>query len=593
MAAQPRTLDPSSPQFVREEPICPDPGRPWRWWAELDRLTHATEGQFTWGLSPAAISLAALDWSMHLANVPFHRLHLAQYAMEGAQQFWHSFWTGVPARSPGPDDRRFRSPDWSLPPFRWAVQAFLLTEDWWAEATRNIPGVDPLHDRIVCFAARQWLDMLSPSNFPWLNPEVIERTAATGGGNFLAGARTFVRDFERLATGGEPEFGNHAVGKDLAVTPGKVVFRNELIELLQYEPTTKKVFAEPVLIVPAWIMKYYVLDLSRSNSMVKYLVDRGFTVFCVSWRNPGPELRHLSFEDYRVMGFEAALEAATAITASPRVHACGYCLGGTLLAVAAAERAEPRGSVFASLTFIAAQVDFTEAGELQLFINNSQVDFIEDLMEVQGYLDGRQMGGTFQLLRSNDLIWSRAVRAYLKGEQKMPTDLKAWVADVTRMPACMHSQYLRRLFLKNQLARGRFEAGGRDVSIADIKAPMFVVGVEKDHIAPWRSVYRFHVLNDDELTFVLASGGHNVGVVAAPGGPKAHFWIHARRAGEPHVGPDQWRETAEAVDGSWWPTWVKWMGERSSGQVEARSAGAPGRGYPPLADAPGVYVLDS
>jgi polyhydroxyalkanoate synthase len=339
-------------------------------------------------------------------------------------------------------------------------------------------------------------------------------------------------------------------------------------------------------------MKYYVLDLSQANSMVKFLVDQGFTVFCISWRNPGPKQRDLTFEDYRVMGFEAALKAALEITRSPRAHACGYCLGGTLLAVAAAERAEPRGDVFASLTFIAAQVDFTEAGELQLFINDSQVDFIEDLMEIQGYLDGRQMGGAFQLLRSNDLIWSRAVRAYLKGEQKMPSDLKAWVSDVTRMPACMHSQYLRRLFLQNDLARGRFEAGGRAVSIGDIQAPMFVVGVERDHIAPWRSVYRFHALNDHELTFVLASGGHNVGVVAAPGGPQAHFWMHARRHGEPHVGPERWRETAEAFDGSWWPTWARWMAARSSGQVKARPAAAGDRGYPPLCDAPGEYVLE-
>jgi polyhydroxyalkanoate synthase len=573
--------------------LCPDvPGHS-PWWTELDRLSHALEGQFTWGLSPAAISLAALDWSMHLANTPFRRAHLAQSAMEGAQQFWRSVWTAVPARTPGPDDRRFRSPEWGSPPFSWAVQAFLLTEDWWAQATCCVPGVDPLHDRVVSFATRQWLDTLSPSNFPWLNPEVIQRTVKTGGGNFLSGARTFLRDYQRLLKGGEPEFGNHAVGQDLAVTPGKVVFRNELIELLQYEPTTDKVFAEPVLIVPAWIMKYYVLDLSQTNSMVKYLVEKGFTVFCISWRNPGPEQRDLSFEDYRVSGFEAALKAALKITQSPRVHACGYCLGGTLLAMAAAERAEPRGDVFASLTFIAAQVDFTEAGELQLFINDSQVDFIEDLMEVQGYLDGRQMGGTFQLLRSNDLIWSRAVRAYLKGEQKMPTDLKAWVADVTRMPACMHSQYLRRLFLENALARGRFQAGGRAISIADIHAPMFVVGVEKDHIAPWRSVYRLHVLNDGEITFVLASGGHNVGVVAAPGSPKAKYRMHTRPAGEPHVGPDRWCEMAKAHDGSWWPAWTRWMAQRSSGQVKTRGAGAPDRGYKPLAAAPGAYVLES
>ena len=591
MAAQRTALDPAPLQPTRCDPICADGKR--GWWSELDRLTHAVEGQFTWGLSPAAVSLAALDWSMHLANAPFLRARLAQYGMEGAQAFWRSVWTGVPARKPSPQDRRFRSPDWRVPPFSWAEQAFLLMEDWWAEATRGVPGVDPLHDRVVCFAARQWLDTLSPSNFPWLNPEVIVRTAKAGGGNFYTGARAFLHDYERLLKGGEPEFGNHAVGRDLAVTPGKVVFRNELIELLQYEPETAKVFAEPVLIVPAWIMKYYVLDLSQTNSLVKYLVDQGFTVFCISWRNPGPEQRGLSFEDYRVLGFEAALQAALEITGSPRVHACGYCLGGTLLAIAAAERAEPRGDVFASLTFIAAQVDFTEAGELQLFINDSQVDFIEDMMEVQGYLDGRQMGGTFQLLRSNDLIWSRAVHAYMKGEQRMPTDLKAWVADVTRMPACMHSQYLRCLFLNDQLAKGRFEAGGRAISIADIKAPMFVVGIEKDHIAPWRSVYRFHVLNDGEITFVLASGGHNVGVVAAPGGPKAHYWIHTRPLGEPHVSPDEWRGIAEAVDGSWWPGWTAWLAKRSSGQVKAKAAGAPGRGYPPLADAPGAYVLES
>jgi len=338
----------------------------------------------------------------------------------------------------------------------------------------------------VSFVARQMLDVVSPANFLLTNPEVLETTFQQGGMNLVRGAMNFWEDQRRVAEGKKP-VGAEAfqVGRDVAVTPGKVVARNRLMELIQYTPATDRVYREPVLIVPAWIMKYYILDLSPANSLVKFLVDQGHTVFILSWKNPTGEDRDLGMEDYHRLGVMAALNTVSAIVPGQPVHAAGYCIGGTQLAIAAAAMARDADTRLASLTLLAAQTDFTEAGELMLFIDEAQVSFLEDMMAERGYLDTRQMAGAFQILRSNDLIWSAMVQSYLKGERPPMFDLMAWNADATRMPYHMHSDSLRRLFLNNALATGHFEIDGRPVSLRDIRVPIFAVSTISDHVAPW------------------------------------------------------------------------------------------------------------
>ena len=470
-------------------------------------------------------------------------------------------------------------------------QSFLLTQQWWHNAVTGVRGVTGQSENMVAFATRQYLDVMSPSNFVWSNPEVLERTRREGGMNLVRGLQNMAEDWERAMGGRKPE-GAEAFrpGRNVAITPGKVVYHNRLIELIQYAPATATVRPEPVLIVPAWIMKYYILDLSPQNSMVKYLTGQGHTVFMISWKNPGPEDRDLSMEDYRHLGVMAALDVVTAICGNQKVHAAGYCLGGTLLAIAAAAMARDGDERLKTTTFFAAQADFTEAGELTLFINESQLSFLEDMMWEQGFLDTKQMSGAFQILRSNDLVWSRIVHDYLMGEREPMTDLMAWNADATRMPYRMHTQYLRRLFLDNDLAEGRFEVGGRPVALTDIRTPLFAVGTELDHVAPWRSVYKLHLLTDTDITFLLTKGGHNAGIVSEPGHAHRHYRVSTKGVEEHYIDPDVWLSEAARKEGSWWPEWTAWLAAHSGAPVTPPGLGAPKAGYPALCDAPGSYI---
>lgn len=565
----------------------------------VDRALHAQAAHFTGGLSPTALALAYSDWWLHLALSPGKQLQLrskalrktirlGQYAMRCAL----SPDAPAPCIEPLPQDRRFRSKGWQRWPFNFMSQAFLLNQQWWHNATSDVHGVNAKHEEMVTFTTRQFLDVFAPSNHPALNPDVLARTLETGGASLLQGWMNFIEDWERLA-GSHPPVGAEAfkVGEDVAVTPGKVVYRNRLIELIQYTPTTKKVRPEPVLITPAWIMKYYVLDLSPENSLVRYLVDQGFTVFMISWKNPEPDDRDLGLEDYLRLGFGDALDAVNAIIPDQKVHAVGYCLGGTLLAIAAAAMRGQGGKRLASLSFFAAQADFTEAGELTLFINESQIGLLEDMMWEQGFLDTMQMAGAFQILRSNDLIFSRNLKTYLMGERDEMNDLMAWNSDGTRMPYKMHSDYLRRLFLNNDLAEGRLEVDGRPVSLVDVRLPIFALGTERDHIAPWRSAFKIHQLTDAEVTFALTNGGHNGGVLSEPGHPRRRFRMLTQGADDAHLDPESWLEQAEEASGSWWPAWVDWLTARSGDLAPLPPMGGEDEGYRPIADAPGQYVL--
>jgi polyhydroxyalkanoate synthase len=566
--------------------------------SSLDRLLHAWLGRFTLGVAPAALALATADWALHVAGSPGKQQQLLEKTARKAVRFgiYAARAAADPATPPCIEplahDRRFRAEAWQRWPFNLTYQSFLLTQQWWHNATTGIRGVSPHHEAVVSFVARQVLDVVSPSNFLPTNPELIEVTAREGGENLVRGGVNFVEDWER-AVAGRPPVGSETVrvGRDVAVTPGQVVYRNRLIELIQYKPATDEVQAEPLLIVPAWIMKYYILDLSPHNSLVRYLVERGHTVFMVSWRNPGVEDRDLGMNDYLRLGIEAALEAVEAIVPGQKVDVVGYCLGGTLLSIAAAVLARAGDERLNSISLLAAQTDFREAGELSLFIDDGGLAFLEDIMWDQGYLDTRQMAGAFQLLRSNDLIWSRLLHDYLVGRRRAMTDMTAWNADATRMPFKMHSQYLSRLFLDNDLSEGRYKVEGRPVVLSDIRTPIFAVGTESDHVAPWRSVYKLQLATDTEVTFALTNGGHNAGIVSEPGHPRRHFRIAERREGEKYIDPDSWLLRTEEREGSWWPSWADWLAERSSGRTTPPALGAPDRGYPPLYEAPGSYVL--
>ncbi len=592
---------PSAPPAAIVPPPLPptDPARWGRNTQAIDRMIRALQSRFTLGLSPASLTLAYLDWLIHFASSAGKMSELGENAAAKTMTFLtHAARQLAEGKDPGAfiaplaNDRRFASEQWKQWPFNLFVQNFLLAEQWWHYATTGVSGLSKHHEDVVSFAARQILDMMAPSNFLLTNPDVIAATIKEGGQNLVRGHRYFLDDLERAQSGSRPDSAHEfAPGAAVAVTPGKVVLKNELIELIQYAPTTSKVKAEPILIVPAWIMKYYILDLSPHNSLVKYLVDQGHTVFMISWKNPGPEDRHLSMDSYRQLGVMAAMDAISAIVPKKRVHAAGYCLGGTLLAIAAAAMARDGDDRLASMTLFAAQTDFEDAGEIMLFIDESQVTYLEDQMWDKGVLDTKQMAGAFQMLRSNDLIWSRVVSHYLLGQPDAMNDLMAWNADATRMPFRMHSEYLRRLFLDNELSKGRLMVDGKPVALTDIRCPIFAVGTTKDHVAPWKSVYKIGILSDTDVTFLLTSGGHNAGIVSEPGHSRRSFQMATRKDQDKFIDPDSWAAQAPRFEGSWWPAWEGWISAHSSGTMPPPPMGNGKVGYPPISDAPGLYVL--
>ena len=563
--------------------------------SDIDHMLHAWIARFTGTISPASLAMAFFDWVVHLQISPSKQQELlteagSRFARLGLYALCCAQFGRPPCApvSPLPQDRRFDDPAWQHWPFNVISQSFLLNQQWWHRATFGVRGVAAHHEDVVTFTARQLLDMAAPSNFIATNPVLLRHTMQTGGANVLQGAAQFWLDAMHHLSGQRPPASDlYRPGMNVAVSKGRVVLRNRLMELIQYEPTTPKVHALPLLIVPAWIMKYYILDLSPENSLVRYLVGQGHTVFMISWKNPGRKERNLGMDDYRRLGVMAALGAINAITGQEKVNAVGYCLGGTLLSIAAAAMARDQDDRLASISLFASQVDFKEPGELSLFIDESQVAMLEAAMWQQGYLDTTQMAGAFQLLRSNDLIWSRLVNQYLLNQPDVQNDLMAWNADATRMPYRMHTEYLRHLFLENDLAEGRYLIDNRPIALTDIRAPIFSVGTLTDHVAPWRSAFKIHLLTDTEVTFLLTNGGHNAGVVSPPGKANRHYRIATREHRAAYVDPETWMNSVPEQQGSWWPAWEYWLARHAGEMVAPPAMGQA------LGDAPGRYVMES
>ena len=567
--------------------------------SQHDRVLRAAVARAYQGFSPIATLEAFHDWLTHLTVAPGKQAELAAKAMRK----WHRLmlWAieatahrAEPCIEPLPQDHRFDNPAWQQWPYNFIYQSFLLMQQWWWNATTGVKGVTNHHEKMVTFVMRQWLDMFSPTNFLLTNPEAMQKTIEQGGVNLWEGQFNWWRDYVRQVAGRRPEgTDDWQVGKNVGVTPGKVVMRNHLIELLQYTPTTTEVWKEPVLIVPSWIMKYYILDLQPQNSLIKYLVDKGHTVFAMSWRNPDIRDRNLGMDDYLKDGVLGAIDAVKKILPERDLHAVGYCLGGTFLAMVAAYMARDNLDGLKSITLFAAEIDFEEPGELSLFIDESQLAYLDDLTWEQGYLDGKQMAGAFAALNSKDLVWSRMVHDYLFGGRAPLSDLMAWNADATRMPHRLHTEYLKELYLDNALTGGRFFLDGRPIALTDIRAPMFVVGTNRDHVSPWKSVYKVHLFTDTEVTFCLTSGGHNVGIVNPPGVGTDGRWyqMSTQKAHERYIDPETWTAITPKHKGSWWPAWQEWLAAQSTGRTAPPPMGNAEAGFPALDDAPGRYVL--
>jgi polyhydroxyalkanoate synthase subunit PhaC len=564
---------------------------------DLSRHFLATLAQWTGGLSPQAFGGAWLNVLARLATSPGRQAELARSALAKSLalgQFAGAALRGEPPRAAGtPYASRFSDPAWAKFPFNLMAESFITASDWAREAVRNVPGANAAAENIVGFTVREGLELVAPDNHLPTNPQLIRQTRDENGRNLLRGARHLAEDVVRTFKGQGPVgVEQYQVGEQVAATPGKVILRTRLMELIQYAPQTETVHAEPVLIVPAWIMKYYILDLSPKNSLVNYLTGLGHTVFMISWKNPTAEDRDVSMDDYLTEGVFAALDAVTTVVPKRKVHAVGYCIGGTLLSIAAAALAGRDDERLGTVTMFAAQTDFSEPGELSIFISPAQLAMLEAMMWKAGVLESRQMGGAFQLLRTYDLLWAPTIATYLKGERAGVNDLMSWNADGTRMAYRMHVDYLHQLYLNNDLAEGRYVANGEPVSLSDVTLPMFVVGTETDHVAPWRSVYKVgRLVRSADYTFCLTSGGHNAGIISGPQHPKRRHRVHTAKSGARLLSPDRYLERVEPGAGSWWPTWAKWLEEHSSPRrVAPPPMGAPKQGLKVLGAAPGTYV---
>ena len=494
-----------------------------------------------------------------------------------------------PVIEPEAGDKRFRDEQWSSDAvFDHIKQSYLLCSNWLQSLMGAVDGLDARERRKLDFYTRLFIDGVSPTNFAATNPEVLRATADSKGENLVRGLANLLEDLERgkgrlaIRTVDEDAF---EVGSNIAVTPGKVVFRNDLMELIQYAPTTDKVRRRPLLIIPPWINKYYILDLSPQNSFVRWVVDQGHTVFIISWINPDASLADMAFEDYMIEGPVAALDAIGEATGEDRINALGYCIGGTLLACTLAHLAVNGDRRVASATFLTTLVDFEDVGNVEIFIDDDQISSLESAMNERGFLDGSEMAAVFSTLRANDLIWSFVINNYLLGKDPFPFDILYWNSDSTRLPAAMHSYYLRRMYLENLLVQpGALELGGTPIDLSAIEVPAYLLSTQDDHIAPWMSTYRATGHFKGKTVFTLAKSGHVAGVVNPPAKMKYGYWTNSTTPADPQA----WLDSAQNHEGSWWPHWQTWLARRGGNMVEARQPGA-GK-LPALADAPGPYV---
>ncbi len=494
-----------------------------------------------------------------------------------------------PVAEPDPRDKRFADPEWSSNQFfDFLKQAYLVSVQWADRMIKDSEGLDPLTAQKAEFYMRQIVNAVAPSNFVLTNPELLRATFASNAENLVRGMQMLAED---IAAGGgdlkirQSDLSTFEVGRNLAFTPGKVIFENDLMQLIQYAPATKSVLKRPVLIVPPWINKYYVLDLTPDKSFIKWCVDQGLTVFLISWVNPDKRLANKGFEDYVREGPLKALDAIKQATGESKVHAIGYCVGGTLLAVTLAHMAARRDQRVMSATFFAAQVDFTYSGDLKVFAGEEQIASLERHMAERGYLEGRKMTNAFNLLRSNDLIWPYVINTYFKGKAPVPFDLLYWNSDATRMPAANHSFYLRNCYLQNKLSKGEMVIGGKALDLKRIKLPVYNLATREDHIAPARSVLLGSKFFGGPVRFVLSGSGHVAGVVNPPNKKKYQYWTGPRPAG---ADLDKWLAKAKQHPGSWWNDWLAWLKRHDPAQVKARIPG--GGKLKPIEDAPGRYV---
>ncbi|MFZ9076948.1 MAG: PHA/PHB synthase family protein [Alphaproteobacteria bacterium] len=536
-----------------------------------------------------------MQYAMKLAENPIQMIEAQADLWAQYSSLWQNTlqrMTGneaEPVATPDAGDRRFKDAEWSNNIiFDYIKQSYLLTSRWLVDQTGHTEGLEPHLAKKVDFFTRQFVDAISPTNFVATNPTVLKETLETRGENLLKGLQNILSDMERghgQLRISQTDMEAFSVGENIAVTPGQVVFQNELMQLIHYEPTTETQFETPLLIVPPWINKFYILDLRPENSFIKWATDQGHSVYVISWINPTEELRHKDFTSYMMDGPLAALEAIKTDIGVQKVNAIGYCLGGTLLSATLAYAAKKNMDSFASATFFTTLVDFEKAGELSVFVDEDQIQAIERKMRDKGFLDGAEMASTFNSLRSNDLIWSFVVSNYLMGKEPFPFDLLFWNSDSTRLPEAMHSFYLRNMYQKNLMREpGGISMGNVPINLGDIDVPTYFLATKEDHIAPWPGVYQGMKRFGGQSKFVLAASGHIAGVINPPTAEKYSYWTNEQKLDE----QEDWLESSVEKPGSWWNDWQSWILSNTGQKVPAR---IPGKGkLSSIEAAPGSYV---
>jgi len=563
----------------------------------LEEFTQRYQQEGPQPVDPLRLTQTFMDFTAKMLADPNKLVHAQMELWNQYLRLWQATAQRMmgqkvePVAEPAKGDKRFTDPAWrDEVVFDYLKQSYLLTARWLQHTVKEVEGVDDKTAQKVDFYTRQFIDAMSPSNFALTNPQVVKATMESKGENLVRGLQNLLTDLERgkgrLAIR-QTDMKAFKVGENVASSPGKVVYQNKLMQLIQYAPRTEEVYAMPLLIVPPWINKFYILDLKPENSFIKWATEQGFTVFVISWVNPDQELSKLVFEDYMKLGPLAALDAIEKATGEKKVSAIGYCIGGTLMATTLAYLAARGEDRVAACTFFTAQVDFTEPGELAVFIDEDQLVGIEDMMAKKGYLEGTEMATTFNMLRANDLIWSFVVNNYLMGKDPFPFDLLFWNADATRMPAAMHIYYLRNMYQRNLLQKpGGLVIDNVPIDLRKITIPVYIQAGKDDHIAPAKSVYKATQLYSGPVRFMLAGSGHIAGVVNPPHAKKYQHWLNDTTHNPPTLA--EWQAGAKEYPGSWWNDWKAWLAEKSGPKVPAR---VPGQGgLPAIEDAPGSYV---